>query len=275
MEEKIRDYLLWKSSYAPAAARSYKTPLLNIRKLENLADVIEFKKSIEKKYSGSSQAYAMTVLRDFVKFLSANNLTTIPHHLIKVPRYTPKRRTVCYRDDVEKMLAILDETKFTELRTSVAIRLLADTGMRISELVSLNISDLEKDHAIIKTKKGFRERVVMWSDQTVKKLNIYLGTRICINTTSPLFISLHPKRPRITVRQLERNIKEIALRAGIKKNITPHTLRHGKAHDMLDKGANVKHIQVGLGHSELNPRAAFQYIVLDNTEQKHILKKYL
>jgi integrase/recombinase XerD len=275
MEEKIQDYLIWKSSYAKSASISYRSPLLNIRKLDSLADVIEFKNSIEGKYSESTVAYAMTVLRDFIKYLNATNQTTIPHDLIKIPRFVQKRRTVSNRDDVIKMLSILDDSKFTELRNRIIIRMLADTGIRVSELVNLNISDLDGKTALIRTKKSTTERVIMWSDQTNKELLKYLGPRICINSTEPLFVSMFPKYPRITTRQVERIIETIGKKAKLKKNLTPHSFRHGKAHDMLDKGANVKEIQSVLGHSETNPRAAFQYIKLANHEQKSILKKFV
>lgn len=275
MDKQIEDYLLWKSSYAPSASRSYRYPLLNIRKLKSLADVIEYKNRIEGKYSDSSVAYAMTVLRDFVKYLSAQKKSKIPFNLIRVPRFTPKRRTVSSREDVIKMLNTFDDTKFTELRNRVMIRMMADTGMRVSELVDLNISDIQDNHAIIRTKKANKERVVMWSRQTQQELNKYLGVRICVSSTSPVFISLYPKNPRITSRQIERIIRKACYSAGIKKAITPHSLRHGKAHEMLDRGANVKEIAQVLGHSELNPRAAFQYIQLDSREQFKILKKYI
>lgn len=275
MQDQIREYLLWKSSYAPSASRSYRWPLLNIRKLESLADVIDYKNSIESRYSHSSVAYSMTVLRDFIKFLVANNYSTIPTSLIKVPRFLPKRRTVATQDDVLKILNTFDENKFTELRNRVIIRVLADSGCRVSELVDLNISDLENNTALIKTKKTTSERVIMWSNQTHKELNKYLGSRICINSTEPLFISMFPKRPRITSRQVQRIVEMSCRKAQLKKNLTPHSFRHGKAHDMLARGANVKEIQSVLGHSETNPRASFQYIKLGNHEQKSILKKFV
>ncbi len=275
MREYIEEYLLWKATYAVPASISYRLPLQGLVKLDSLADVIEFKKSIESKYSDSTVAYAMTVLRDFIKYLNANNLSSIPYDMIKVPRFLPKRRTVSNDDDLAKMLSTLSETKFTELRNRVIIRILHDSGCRVSELVDLNISDIEGQTAMIRTKKTTSERVIMWSNQTQKELNNYLGNRLCINSTQPLFISMFPKSPRITIRQVERIIEQVGKNAGLKKNLTPHSFRHGKAHDMLNRGANVKEIQSVLGHSELNPRAAFQYIKLDNREQKSILKKFV
>lgn len=275
MREYIEEYLSWKSTYAPAAAKSYKYPLQGLKKLDSLADVIAFKKSIESRLSDSSVAYSMTVLRDFIKYLNANKLSDIPHNIIKIPRFLPKRRTVTTHDDLIKILNQLPEVKFTELRNRVIVRILYDSGCRVSELVDLNISDLDGQTAFIRTKKTTSERVIMWSSQTHKELNNYLGSRLCINSTEPLFISLIPKQPRLTTRQVERIIETLGKRAGLRKNLTPHSFRHGKAHSMLEQGANVKEIQTVLGHSELNPRAAFQYIKLDNREQKSILKKFV
>lgn len=275
MEKKIQDYLIWKSTYAKSASISYKCPLLNIRKLDSLSDVIEFKNNIEKKYSSSTVAYSMTVLRDFIKYLNATKQSKIQHDLIKIPRFVQKRRTVSTKDDLVKMLSLLDDSKFNELRNRVMIRMLSDTGIRVSELTNLNISDIEGKTALIMTRKSVHERVIMWSDQTNKELLKYLGPRICINSTEPLFVSMFPKYPRITTRQVERIIESVGKKAMLKKNLTPHSFRHGKAHDMLEKGANVKEIQSVLGHSETNPRAAFQYIKLANHEQKSILKKFV
>lgn len=285
MERKIREYLLWKATYAPAAAKSYRSPLLNIRKLDSLADVIKFKERIEDKYSDSSVAYSMTVLRDFIKFLNTTGKSKIPTELIKVPRFIPKKRTVAQNNDAIKMVNTLNPYKFIELRDRVIIRMLSDTGIRVSELTALNISDVGLTDTItgnhipnaaeIHTRKTTEKRVIMWSEQTHRELNQYLGTRLCLTSSQPLFISTYSKYPRITTRQVERIIKEVSRRAGIKKNVTPHSFRHGKAHDMLSKGANVKEIQSVLGHSELNPRASFQYIRLGAEEQKKILKKYV
>lgn len=277
MKKHITEYLKWKASYAPSASKSYAVVLKRlslIEKLETIDDVVEFKNKIAEEYSPTTVNYSMTIIKDFVNYCWYQKYTELSPKLIKPPRFTPKRRAVPTAEEIEKLVNVWDPNKFTELRNRVIILLLRDTGLRLSELVKMKISDIADTLAIIETSKGYREDIVMWSKETNKEFLKYLGTRICISNADNVWCSV-ANTLKISGRQIERIFNESCKKACIVKKITPHTLRHFKAHYMQEKGANVKEIQVALRHSENNPRAAFQYIRLDNMETKKILKKYI
>jgi site-specific recombinase XerD len=254
--------------------------VLKGKRVENIttADIVLYHQMMKIKYAPATIAYALVIIRNFLSFLKIQKITSIDPFVIKVPKFQSKRMPVASDEDITKMLLCLSDWTYTDVLKKLCLCLLRDTGMRVSELCDLNVSDIDtrNTYTMIVTKKsyGTRERLVMWRDDTHQLLLKYLGVRISLNQTKPLLMS-YTSRKRVTPRTIERWVGELARKAHITTHITPHSFRHGKAHRMVAQGANVKEIQVILGHSEDNPKASFQYLRLDTSESKKIAEKYI
>jgi integrase len=266
----IKEYLEWKNTYAPRASRAYKIhlnriPVLDTEKI-TIKTIIDFNNSY-KIYSPSTNRYAMTIFKNFIKYLEIQNKCEPVSYFIRTPRGDNKRRKVVQKDDFLKIIDIFNEYKYTELRNKLIICLLWDTGVRVSELCDIIIDDLmwNDQMAIIKTKKNNNDRHVAWCDTTHDLFIKYMGVRLCKDVEKVFDL---------TTRQVQRIIEQSCKKLDI-VSYTPHSFRHAKAHRMLECGANVKEIASVLGHSEDNPVASFQYMKLDQSELKRIVKKYL
>lgn len=286
MQNLIHRYLAWKAINTSRAPTAYKIHLNRFSKIIHklprkicFDDVSKFSEMMKIKFAESYRAYAITILKDFFKYGNSVGEMSINHELIKIPKFLPRRRVVVEKEDFKKMCESLNQWEFYELQKLVIISMLWDSGMRISELCGLNLSDIEtdKNYTQIITKKAKSFGWVMWSKETHKLLLRYIGIRICLNQRNELFTATEKRcrRERVTRRTVQRWVRQICQCCGITKLITPHSFRHGKAHQMIKRGANVKEIQVILRHSEDNPRAAFQYIRLDQKESLGIAGKYL
>ena len=178
-----------------------------------------------------------------------------------------------------KILNVIPRPHFNGKRDKLLIRLLWETGVRVSELCDLDITDIDPQNAmtVIRTKKTDRKRQIFWSEETHRLLLEYLKERRVKNHSPALFIGTHFSytTKRFTCRAVQRSVKYFADRAGLEKKISPHSFRHGKAHNILAKGGSVKHIQAILGHSEKNPAASFTYLQFDNKEMEQYAKRYL
>jgi integrase/recombinase XerD len=161
------------------------------------------------------------------------------------------------------------------------VRMLWDTGVRVSELCDMDVSqiDEEKHSAIIQTKKTSKKRIIVWSEATHKLLLKYLTIRLELhkyNQATALFIGWKKDNgwtSRLTSRSVERRIKWYVDRAGIKEKITPHSFRHGWAHQRRDQNAPLAFIQRGLGHS--NPASTFVYEQYNDVEFERNANTYL
>lgn len=274
MKKLKEEYLAWKSIYAPTASVRYRPVLAKIKKLESYVDVKNLKDDWSRELKPATVAFHIAVLKNFVAYLKENGHTKLSANLIKIPRFTPSERDVATKEEVEKMLAVWDESNFLELRNKTIISFIWSSGVRLSELTSLDLKDIEEQFARIQTKKSFRIDFIKWDRRTHLLLQKYLGVRLAMAHGEHVFISNAPGNPRITNRQVEKIFATTCKRAGI-RSLSPHALRHGFAHDKLNKGANVKDLQSMLRHSDRNPQAAFQYIKLSRVEQRNILNKYI
>ncbi len=286
METEIKKYIEWKATYAPRAAVNYVIPLERFKKMVHkdlsrvrLDDIVRFQNMVQDRYSPTSAAFAIIVLKNFFKFWKVQGKDVIDPYLIRIPRFTPKSHSAISCDDFRRMDELLDATEFYGLEKKVIVNLLWETGVRVSELCDLDVLhvDVQRRKALIVTKKNKKQRWIIWSEKTHGILLKYLGIRICLNQQPALFIAseIGGRRERVSVRTVQRWVTEIARGAGILKKVSPHSFRHGKAHRILDLGGNPKHVQAILGHSENNPVTAFSYLRLNETEFEKIADQFL
>lgn len=221
-----------------------------------------------------TQNYHLIALRSFLKYLSKRDVKSLAAEKIELPK-TPAR-TVEFLDieDVERLLKATDEEKdkLTRLRDKAILEMLFSTGLRISELVSIKKDGLNLKRGEFAVRgKGDKMRLVFLSQKAIESLNLYLKERS--DNSKALFIrhdakesvekqmeSMSEKVSGITPRTIQRIIKKYAKLAGITKKITPHTLRHSFATDLLTNGADIRSVQELLGHASISTTQIYTHL---------------
>lgn len=289
MYEKIREYLEWKGTYAHRASINYKIWLerfVNVCGNKNIeayavSDIVKFRAWLETRYSSYTIQFATIVLKNFFQFYKQQNYTCLSPSLIKLPRAFAKSHRAITLAEFEKIISIIPSNEFLFLRDLILVRMLWDTGMRVSELCDLEITNIDenKTSSVISTKKTGEKRIVVWSRETHEYLMKYMSIRLELHNTNKataLFVGWHKNNgwsSRLTTRTVERRIRFYVNKAGIKEKITPHSFRHGWAHKRRDDNAPLAFIQRGLGHK--NPVSTFIYEQYNDVEFERNARTYL
>ena len=273
MNEKLKLYLDWKGTYAHRASINYRRWLEHFirlcgqKELEeyDVHDIVKYRAWLESRYSSYSVQFAFVILKNFFQFFKYQDYTCISPSLIRIPRVNQKSHRAITEEEFNRIISIIPSNEFLFLRDLVMIRLLWDTGVRVSELCDMDITNIDenKTSAVISTKKTGKKRIIVWSRETHELLQKYMPIRLelhRINKSTALFIGTeHGKgwSVRLTSRSVQRRVMYYVNRAGIKEKITPHSFRHGWAHKRRDQNAPLSFIQRGLGH--INPVSTFVY----------------
>ena len=278
---EIDSFLRWKESHAKRAAQNYRIWLDRLdafvdKTIHNytIDDILLFQKEIEKRYSEKTVSLAITAIRSMFVFLQTQNRNTVNPTLIRVPRAQQKPHNAVTLDEFQKMMDCWSDWTYKGIRNKLIISILWDTGIRISELCDLSIDDISPNRqcSTILSRKTKKLRLIFWSSKTQALLNKYLGVRLDQGNEKTLILSLWDDRG-ITVRQVQRIITDTKDRAGIDRKITAHSFRHGKAHQVLERGGTVKDVQAILGHS--NPVTSFQYLHYSDAELEAKARTFL
>lgn len=223
------------------------------------------------KLSNNSVAHDLYALSSFFKYLIKQGLMEDnPCELIKAPkvkRHLPKILTL---NEVDKLLDAPCDTVY-EKRDNTIAELLFSSGLRVSELVSLDLSNINLEVCEVRViGKGSKERIVPISSKAVEKLKDYLILREQFNPQdNALFLNKYGKR--MTTRAVEQNLDKLSTKAGVQTHLNPHKLRHSFATELLQGGADLRAVQEMLGHSNL---AATQiYTHLDFEHLKEVYNK--
>jgi len=282
----INNYLDWKLIRSPKAAVTYKYHLHRLadycddkdtRNISN-EDIVRFNHMLSKKFNPPGVAYSCRVLKNFFRYLNSVQESTVNPFLIQEPKYAKKQRIGVTDEEFKAMCSVLNPWELTDLQKLTVLQFLYNTGVRVSELCDLNVEQISstENFTSIETKKNKQLRWIAWREDFHKNTLLrWLGSRICLNKKPNLFMALDEKqgRERITPRTIERWIRDIAQKAGIKKNVTPHMFRHAKAHRMKADGADLKDIQMMLGH--VSPYSALIYLNFDKNEMLANARKFL
>jgi integrase/recombinase XerC len=280
MKEKIKKYLEWKGTYAPRASENYRIWLEKfvqicgdkpIEKYE-IADYVKYKHWIESHYSSYCIQYSTVIIKNFFKFYRDQDYKCISPSFIKIPRLHVNSHRAITEEEYRRTIEGIRDNDFRSLRDLLIIRLLWDTGVRVSELCDLNISQINEHSlsCVIFTKKTGNPRIIVWSEETHRYLVKYLTLRLelhKVNQASALFVGLSLENGwscRLTCRNVQRLIKAYVSKAGINERITPHSFRHGWAHKRRDQNAPLAFIQRGLGH--ISPISTFIYEQYNDNE---------
>jgi site-specific recombinase XerD len=224
-----------------------------------------------------TQNYHIIALRNFLKYLVKQDIKTLSAEKIEVGR-NPERE-VDFLDpiEIERILESASGKKLLALRDRSILELLFSAGLRVSELSSLNRDQVNLKNQEFSVKgKGGKFRIVFVSDGAKKYLEKYLNKRTDIDPA--LFIRTNKNGfeknddLRLTSRSIQRLVKKHAKKAGITKDVHPHTLRHSFATDLLSNGADIRSVQAMLGHSSITTTQIYTHVT--NKQLKDIHKKF-
>ena len=226
----------------------------------------------------NSQVNYANVLRAFFKFWNKRGIVPIMYEAIQGPRKVETFPNFITPEQFEKIDQRFDVDDFVQLTKKLAFNLLWDTGMRIGELMALNVADFDstKQHVVISTEKSRKLRVLAWSDTTHRLLLKYLGVRLCLSQSEPLFLSPRvagkvSRSGRLTSRSVQRWCVELSKELHF--NINPHGFRHGKCHAVINAGGTRQQVQTIAGHSSIGSSEV--YVRLNEQEQLNMQTKFL
>lgn len=241
----------------------------------NKTTVIAYLLHLQKKGRATSTiSRNLASIRSFYQFLHKNKIIDIdPTSELESPKVEKKLPQILSTQEVE---LLLDQPKCLDLkgiRDKAMLELLYATGIRVSELISLNLIDINLDLGFIKCNKGARERSIPIGSISVAAVNEYLlkSRNFLIQDANEeaLFVNVNGKR--LTRQGFWKIIKHYKNQANINKDITPHTLRHSFAAHLLENGADLRSIQEMLGHSDISSTQIYAQIAKNKI--KEIYKK--
>ena len=240
-DEKVRDFRIW----------------LNRQSTGNNRATGE---TITKK----TQNYYLIALRSFLKFMTKRNIVSLPADHIELAKIGERQIDIISQEELKRLLEAPNDEKNLERRArdKAIMEMLFSTGLRVSELCSLqNDLDLRLDEFSIRGKGG-KVRVVFLSDEAKRAVKNYLVLRK--DMSDALFVQVGDKsskeRTALTRRSIERIVKRYATIAGISKKVTPHVIRHVFATDLLSNGADIRSVQAMLGHANIGTTQIYTHV---------------
>jgi site-specific recombinase XerD len=244
-EVMIREFRLW----------------LNRQPLKNLGKP-------EQTLSRKTQNYYLIAIRAFLKYLARQEIRSYAAEKIELAKVQERSLDLITHEELGRLLNAPNGTELKDLRDRAILEMLFSTGLRVSELCSLTRDiDLSTGELSVRGKGG-KVRVVFISDTAKKILKEYLDNRKDMDDA--LFIKIAKNVPKtmakkgtnlgVTKRTIERIVKELAIKAGISKKVTPHVMRHMFATDLLGNGADLRSVQAILGHANINTTQIYTHV---------------
>lgn len=224
-------------------------------------------------YSKASIARHISSLRSFFNYLVQNGCLELnPTLLVTLPKKDKILPKVLNRNEIDKIVSMPDETSVIGLRDLALLEILYATGIRVSELASLDIEDIDiLSHEIRVTGKGGKERIVFCAPIAIEALTAYLkfarSRFSSSNDDGAVFLSRRGKR--ISVRSIQNIVDCYGIKAKIGRRSSPHMIRHSFATHMLEQGADLRTIQQLLGHSDLSTTQIYTHLERKRLKQIH------
>jgi site-specific recombinase XerD len=235
-----------------------------------------------------TQNYYIIVVRNFLRYLSRHDVKTLQAEKVEVGK-TPEREVeFLENNEVERMLEAASGLSFKVVRDRAILELLFSAGLRVSELININREKLNLKSGELSIRgKGNKIRVVFISDTAATSLKKYLTLRtdvdpaLFVRDVNKLKKFTPRKKPlsekeknrqndlRLTPRSVQRIVKQYALKAGIVKDVHPHTLRHSFATDLLMNGADIRSVQEMLGHASITTTQIYTHITNPHLKEVH------
>lgn len=218
----------------------------------------------EHSYSKATVARKLATLRSFFKFLNKRGLTgNNPMLSIRTPKLDKRLPKFMTEEQVTRLLQTPNDLDILGSRDKAMLEVIYSSGLRVSELVGLNVEDLDFVGGVIKVRgKGKKERVSPVGQTAVNALSKYMVMRKAVMTTdspnAPLFVNKHGQR--LSTRSVRRKLDKYLIEAHLDPDISPHTLRHSFATHMLNHGADLRVVQELLGHQSLSTTQIYTHL---------------
>ncbi len=224
----------------------------------------------------TTQNYHLIALRSFLKYCAKRDIPALPPAKIELARTVRKQVTFLTPEELQRLFDQPDISTIGGLRDRAILELLFSSGLRVSELVGL-----DKDHVNLKRRefmvrgKGQKDRPIFISEAAANWLQSYLDERD--DNVKPLFIRYSGQKKvdlsgnfhRLTARSVQRLVSRYALLAGITKHVSPHSLRHSFATDLLMNGADLRSVQALLGHSNIATTQIYTHVTDPHLKSVH------
>lgn len=215
-----------------------------------------------------TQNYYLIALRGFLAYLSQRDITSLSPDKIELPKVNRKQVTFLSYDEVSRIIdAVPLSDTLPSLRDAALLEMLFSSGLRVSELINLNIDHINtKRREFMVRGKGQKDRPIFISQRAANSIDRYLAARtdaipaLFINVSRNNSTSTSGDYRRLTARSVQRIIQKYAKLAGITKHVSPHTMRHSYATDLLMNGADIRSVQSMLGHSNIATTQIYTHI---------------
>ena len=218
-----------------------------------------------------TQNYHIIALRNFLKYLAKRDIATLAAEKLDVGKNPTRTVAFLEADEVERLLCAASGASLKVLRDRALLELLFSGGLRVSELVSIDRNQMNLTRQEFSVRgKGDKVRVVFISDRAKEALARYCDKRVDIDPA--LFVHVrgaHASALRLTPRSVQRIVKHYAIKAGIVKDVHPHTLRHSFATDLLLNGADIRSVQAMLGHASITTTQIYTHITNQQLKEVH------
>lgn len=255
--ERIREYRLWLNRQTGARARS----------AYDRGDTLKKK----------TQNYYLIALRAFLKYMAKRGVQTVSPEHIELAKVGERHLDLITKEELTALLKSPKGDDLASLRDKAILELLFSTGLRVSELCSLTQDiNLNADEFSVRG-KGDKVRVVFMSEEARAALKKYLAKRADVDSEA-LFVKVPgidrklEQEKGLTPRSIERIIKQHAIKAGISKKVTPHIIRHCFATDLLGNGADLRSVQMLLGHANISTTQIYTHIT--DSELRRVHKQF-
>ena len=280
--KEYESYLRLERGFSINTVEAYQMDLAKLRKycdergldivhltFDNLQDFICV--TFGKDLNAQSQARILSGIRAFYRFLLYHDyVAQDPTELIERPKTEYHLPQVLTLDEINKLMAAIDYASDEGTRNRAILEILYGSGLRVTELVNLKISDIFlKEGYLIVTGKGSKQRLVPISPEAEKWYKMWLEERVHIDVkpefSDIVFVNHYGRQ--LTRAMIFTIIKRLAVQAGIHKNISPHTFRHSFATHLLQNGADLRLIQQMLGHEAITTTEIYTHINIEDLRQ--------
>ncbi|HEY0980387.1 MAG TPA: site-specific tyrosine recombinase/integron integrase [Candidatus Paceibacterota bacterium] len=220
----------------------------------------------------NTQNYHLIALRSFLKYCRKRGIDALTPDAIELAKVGARHLDLISVDELNRLIKSPDLATTKGLRDKALLELFFSTGLRLAELCSLNRDlDLAKDEFSIRG-KGEKIRVVFLSSEAKDAIRNYLKARKDMEEAMFVNIARNSPASRLTPRSIERIVRECAIKAGISKKVTPHVLRHSFATDLLSNGADIRSVQMMLGHANISTTQVYTHVT--DSQLRDVHKKF-